>query len=585
MREFKKGAANINFKIEREKIIHTFINEFKLEIKDSFNARNKQNILYSQLCKLLKLKKSLNNRLKIYYQAKKYFKAKLCEKDFEKIICIKTQIEPNQTQTELPPNFSLHELFNSKNFNCVKPPVEKINQNFPEFSNCCHGNEIVQTNCFQDKKHIDPDCKKTDPFLKSSFLDLNKSASDLRCSTSHIINLPTAATSEKNIKENRPLNFTEFKNSNELQCSTPLPTKDLTTLINMSLENVDFLTSFPITATDENNSTKNITPENVDFPKVFSNLPTNNNVSKKLPSDAQNSSFLPKAQFKDCVFFEGTFKISNSIWALLFQNNKLNQHYYSFYLKHQIGQFVNNICLFIFKGVKYAANEKIKIYAVCKHNNYGCKKFKINVDLKTLSVVIYSSSINYCHTSKLTSYVKGLERKISKNNILNKMPLNVKKECMLKSEESLIKEGNLQEIKSDTTVRKIKSEAMAHFDRDKDDLFDVFKMQKDHPEYIKEVSVPFCVQIFSKEQLELLYWQKKAVNFVVLHFDATGTVVRKPNDSSKKVYLYSGVILLYQTQRVAPIFEMISSEHYAKSIFKIFNFPFFLREKLSMATV
>ncbi|CAG9773376.1 unnamed protein product [Ceutorhynchus assimilis] len=562
MPEFRNGIANINSKIEREKIVQTFINEFKLSIKDFFNARNKQNVFYSQL-------------------SKKYFKAKSSEKDFK--MNISTPIERNQTQSIVAPNSSFHEVFNSKDFNCLKPAVEKIDQNSPAYSNClsidCLGDQkATPTDCFQENENINPNyCNKTASFSNnSSFIDFNESTAELRCETPLHINISTATASEKTINENRPLSFTKFKESNELQCSTPLVTKNSNSIINRSVENVDYPTSLPITAEDENSSTKNITPENVEFPKIFSNLPKNNDYSKPLQKNAHNSSFLPISQFKDCTFFEGTFEISNSIWTIIFQNNKLNRHYYPFYFKHQIGQFVNNICLFIFKGVKYASNKKIKIYAVCKHNNYGCKKFKIDVDLETLSVVIHSSSINYCHKSKLTSHVKGLERKITKNNMLNKMPLNVKKECILKSEKSLIIKGNLQEIKSDTTFRKIKSEAMAHFDRDKEDLFDMFKMQKDHPEYIKEVSVPFCVQIYSKEQLELLCWQKKAVNFVVLHFDATGTVVRKPNDLSKRVFLYSGVILLYQTQRVAPIFEMITSEHYVKSIYKIFiNFRFF----------
>ncbi|CAG9773375.1 unnamed protein product [Ceutorhynchus assimilis] len=553
MPEFRNGIANINSKIEREKIVQTFINEFKLSIKDFFNARNKQNVFYSQL-------------------SKKYFKAKSSEKDFK--MNISTPIERNQTQSIVAPNSSFHEVFNSKDFNCLKPAVEKIDQNSPAYSNClsidCLGDQkATPTDCFQENENINPNyCNKTASFSNnSSFIDFNESTAELRCETPLHINISTATASEKTINENRPLSFTKFKESNELQCSTPLVTKNSNSIINRSVENVDYPTSLPITAEDENSSTKNITPENVEFPKIFSNLPKNNDYSKPLQKNAHNSSFLPISQFKDCTFFEGTFEISNSIWTIIFQNNKLNRHYYPFYFKHQIGQFVNNICLFIFKGVKYASNKKIKIYAVCKHNNYGCKKFKIDVDLETLSVVIHSSSINYCHKSKLTSHVKGLERKITKNNMLNKMPLNVKKECILKSEKSLIIKGNLQEIKSDTTFRKIKSEAMAHFDRDKEDLFDMFKMQKDHPEYIKEVSVPFCVQIYSKEQLELLCWQKKAVNFVVLHFDATGTVVRKPNDLSKRMinewYLHISTILSspYHTDQVTT------------SLSK-FNFPF-----------
>lgn len=134
----------------------------------------------------------------------------------------------------------------------------------------------------------------------------------------------------------------------------------------------------------------------------------------------------------------------------------------------------------------------------------------------------------------------------------------------------LVATGNLQAIKSDSTYRKIRSEAVAHLDRDKDDIWDLIQMQKVHSEYIQEVAVPFSVKLFSKEQLFILEKQKYDDTLPVIYFDATGNVVRKPDKTSKRVFLYSAVTPLLQTKRVAPVFEMISAEHFSKTIYKLF---------------
>lgn len=62
----------------------------------------------------------------------------------------------------------------------------------------------------------------------------------------------------------------------------------------------------------------------------------------------------------------------------------------------------------------------------------------------------------------------------------------MKKKNILKANSDLIKKaGNLQEIKLNVCFRKIQSEALAKNDRDTNDILDLLKMQKDHPEYIK----------------------------------------------------------------------------------------------------
>uniref|UniRef100_V5G888 NOF-FB transposable element associated protein n=1 Tax=Anoplophora glabripennis TaxID=217634 RepID=V5G888_ANOGL len=148
------------------------------------------------------------------------------------------------------------------------------------------------------------------------------------------------------------------------------------------------------------------------------------------------------------------------------------------------------------------------------------------------------------------------------------------------SKKSLIKLGNLQTIKSDEVIRKIKTVAMAHQDRDKNDIIDLIKMQEEHGEYIKEVCTPFLVKIYSQQQFDVLEKQASLENVPVIYFDATGGIVRKPNKNCKRVYLYSAVIPLRHSKRIFPIFEMFSASHYSKTIYKIFyDFRTYCEEK------
>lgn len=69
--------------------------------------------------------------------------------------------------------------------------------------------------------------------------------------------------------------------------------------------------------------------------------------------------------------------------------------------------------------------------------------------------------------------------------------------------------GNLQNIKSNATLQKIRSKAKINLDRDKDQCTDlIIKNFGGHREYIKEVCVPFKVKIYSLEELNIPARQK-----------------------------------------------------------------------------
>lgn len=81
------------------------------------------------------------------------------------------------------------------------------------------------------------------------------------------------------------------------------------------------------------------------------------------------------------------------------------------------------------------------------------------------------------------------------NKLLHTTPPCMKKQCLLKVQPELTK--YLQPVKSDCTLRKIKSEATCRLDRDRNDYFDMISMQMAHGNHIKEVTVPFNVKLYS----------------------------------------------------------------------------------------
>lgn len=175
--------------------------------------------------------------------------------------------------------------------------------------------------------------------------------------------------------------------------------------------------------------------------------------------------------------------------------------------------------------------------------------------------------------------MRGVERDLIKNKLFSLKASEYKKKVVLKANDTILSAHNLQGIKSDTTLRKIRSEARSQMDRDTDDMQDLNKMTYEHPEYIQEVAIPFNVKIYSLEQVFIAEKQKVSGQLPLLHFDATGSIVRRPNkETTKRIYLYSGVVFVLSNNRVCSVFEMISASHFVKSVFKILHdFRFFAK--------
>lgn len=77
--------------------------------------------------------------------------------------------------------------------------------------------------------------------------------------------------------------------------------------------------------------------------------------------------------------------------------------------------------------------------------------------------------MNYSQPNKITTHVKEVKRTMAENtfSILNHPSM---KKSIINVSQKLISEGNLQGINSDSVVRIIKSETIAQWNRDADDI-------------------------------------------------------------------------------------------------------------------
>ncbi|CAH1731061.1 unnamed protein product [Aphis gossypii] len=224
----------------------------------------------------------------------------------------------------------------------------------------------------------------------------------------------------------------------------------------------------------------------------------------------------------------------------------------------------------------------------CSHE--GCKTFRIKVQLANGTFVanVYSSGLNYHHNPDddgLTNHVKGFQRDLNKEVLKKTKAFSFRPDTVDLSSPTQLSCSNLQGIKSDDVIRKIRSEALTADDYDKDDFHDILLMCNDkESNFVQHVGIP-SVHCYSKEQLDSLKKLIKNQKSVTGYLDATGTLVRKIDKNTKRVLYYVLVVnvpLPRNSSVTSPVVEMISSAHDIVAISQWLNAfkAFVLKHKL-----
>lgn len=143
-------------------------------------------------------------------------------------------------------------------------------------------------------------------------------------------------------------------------------------------------------------------------------------------------------------------------------------------------------------------------------------------------------------------------------------------------------EKNGQDIKSETTIRKIRTKALALQDLDPDDIKDLellkkleeedFQAGNKYAKNIRNINLsPFAVCAFNTKQFEVLVNEKRNKGELTGHCDASGGVVRKPKNVKTNIFYYPFTIPIMPDNiaengdesncRILPFNEMVGGAH------------------------
>jgi len=107
---------------------------------------------------------------------------------------------------------------------------------------------------------------------------------------------------------------------------------------------------------------------------------------------------------------------------------------------------------------------------------------------------VYRSGLNYHHNpddNGLTNHVKGFQRDLYIEALKKTKAFSFRSAAVDMASPTQLNCGNLQGIKSDDVVRKIRSEALSADDYDKDDFHDIVLMCNDKENnFVKHVGIP-----------------------------------------------------------------------------------------------
>jgi len=209
-------------------------------------------------------------------------------------------------------------------------------------------------------------------------------------------------------------------------------------------------------------------------------------------------------------------------------------------------------------------------YARCRYKSHH-KSFRFVLIKLDEGVCTFFISGTKCEEIKhegprIFCSLRGKARKIVKEQLQYVPPRTLQREIAKRTDPELAQDGHMQELRLLSTFQKAKSEHNCRHDRilSSSDLSDLFQQWVDDARnkdsYIRYVGLPLHVIMYTQEQLDII-----DVNDQIAHFDATGSIVRKPRDIYCKRIMYY-VMVIKKGESIIPIVEMITSEHDIPSI-------------------
>ena len=186
---------------------------------------------------------------------------------------------------------------------------------------------------------------------------------------------------------------------------------------------------------------------------------------------------------------------------------------------------------------------------------------------------VVTGSISMEHFSNRCSYSRHLvgdNREVVAKQLENSSPSNYHYSLFIDSEKiSVAKHGNFNYLHSTDLLRKVKYQHLAMSRLDNDPWQDIIITKMSYAStivgnhlngYVQMLChTPLMIHLYSEKQILLFKYLEKGC--LTLHFDATGSVIRKLDKFQKNI-LYYALSVKHPEARVSPIplAEMISSE-------------------------
>ena len=228
-------------------------------------------------------------------------------------------------------------------------------------------------------------------------------------------------------------------------------------------------------------------------------------------------------------------------------------------------------CTLSFYGsVRPNQNYEVVTYAKCKSAEYD-QSFCFKIDHMDQPIaylnITSTDDIKMVHKSKLHRYLKG-EGRIETQILLRDRSVKKYQDEIIKNTSlDLVNDGYMQDIRKDSVIFKAKSEdnVKERLTLKSYDLLDAFQLYIQHQKladpFLRNVGLPLTAIMFREAELNLVNKGKK----FILHMDATGSIVRRPQDlNCKRIFYYAAVVKL--DHDIVKLFDMITDTHTSAKI-------------------
>lgn len=152
----------------------------------------------------------------------------------------------------------------------------------------------------------------------------------------------------------------------------------------------------------------------------------------------------------------------------------------------------------------------------------------------------------------MTRQLRGSPRKIVGDKCLTVIPATMVREETFKADIAQLKNLNAGSVRSETTIRKVRSEKLQSMDFDKDDMLDLPRfrdhlIEKKDPYISKILFKPFEVYLHSPKQFEIMELLIKYYPDLklILRLDATTNLIKKPDQAEHNVLLHALTTTMY----------------------------------------